>query len=129
MKIYRYLNKNYYSVEDCLKNLPKLSSLPNIKMLTDESLAKLGIKVSIIDNEKSQEIIKLRSKEVRKYRNELLKNTDKYMLRDYPIEQLDLDSVISYRQYLRDYTANKDWWKSIPKTLNEFISYDSDLYE
>ena len=39
-------------------------------------------------------------------RNELLKDTDKYMLVDFPITPENLELIKQYRQALRDFTAN-----------------------
>ena len=42
----------------------------------------------------------------KKIRNQLLLETDKYMLIDYPITPEELEIVKQYRQALRDFTHN-----------------------
>lgn len=42
----------------------------------------------------------------RKKRNDLLTETDKYLLPDYPITPENLEIVKEYRQALRDFTKN-----------------------
>ena len=39
-------------------------------------------------------------------RNQILNNTDKYMMPDYPISAYDLIIIKDYRQKLRDFTNN-----------------------
>lgn len=50
----------------------------------------------------------------RENRNQLLKESDKYLLPDYPITADKLDLIKDYRQQLRDYTK-----------LDGFINYTS----
>jgi len=38
-------------------------------------------------------------------RNQLLNESDKYMLPDYPINEMNKNNVLIYRQELRDYPA------------------------
>ena len=57
---------------------------------------------------------------IRNIRNLYLKNTDKYMLIDFPITEEERQKYIQYRQYLRDYTNNIGWWKYEPKTFEEW---------
>ena len=45
-------------------------------------------------------------KHLKKNRNELLQETDKYILADYPITPEQLEIVKAYRQALRDFTKN-----------------------
>ena len=45
-------------------------------------------------------------KHLKKNRNELLQETDKYILADYPITPEQLEIVKIYRQQLRDFTKN-----------------------
>jgi len=45
-------------------------------------------------------------KHLKKMRNELLQETDKYVLVDYPILPENLIIVKEYRQALRDFTQN-----------------------
>ena len=42
----------------------------------------------------------------RKMRNDLLQETDKYLLLDFPITPENLEIVKEYRQALRDFTKN-----------------------
>ena len=42
----------------------------------------------------------------RKMRNDLLQETDKYLLPDFPISPENLEIVKEYRQALRDFTNN-----------------------
>lgn len=42
----------------------------------------------------------------RKMRNDLLQETDKYLLPDFPISPENLEIVKEYRQALRDFTKN-----------------------
>lgn len=42
----------------------------------------------------------------RKMRNDLLQETDKYLLPDFPITPENLEIVKEYRQALRDFTKN-----------------------
>lgn len=59
---------------------------------------------------------------VREIRNNALQQTDKYMIVDFPISDEDRETMKQYRQYLRDYTKQKDWWKSLPMTFDEYIA-------
>lgn len=43
---------------------------------------------------------------IRQERDELLKNTDKYMIPDYPISEDKLTIIKTYRQELRDIPTN-----------------------
>lgn len=62
---------------------------------------------------------------VRLIRNEYLENTDKFVsIPDFPINFETKDLYIEYRQYLRDYTELKDWYKQNPKTFEEFKGGD-----
>lgn len=53
-------------------------------------------------------------------RNALLADSDKYMLSDFPVSEEDKQKWVEYRQYLRDYTNGKKWWKESPKTFEEW---------
>ena len=54
----------------------------------------------------SDEVLKVYYQIMRNQRNDLLKNTDKYLLLDYPISQDDLLIIKQYRQQLRDAPEN-----------------------
>lgn len=51
---------------------------------------------------------------VRKIRYNALEQTDKYMIVDFPINDEDRETMKQYRQYLRDYTKQNNWWESLP---------------
>lgn len=59
---------------------------------------------------------------VREIRDNALEQTDKYMIVDFPISDEDRETMKQYRQYLRDYTKQKDWWESLPMTFDEYIA-------
>lgn len=59
---------------------------------------------------------------VREIRDNALEQTDKYMVVDFPISDEDRETIKQYRQYLRDYTKQKDWWESLPMTFDEYIA-------
>lgn len=58
--------------------------------------------------------------EVRKVRNQLLEQTDKFLLADYPITDSEREQYKAYRQYLRDYTQDEGWYLHNPMTLDEW---------
>lgn len=58
--------------------------------------------------------------EVRKVRNQLLEQTDKFLLADYPITDSECEQYKAYRQYLRDYTQDEGWYLHNPMTLDEW---------
>lgn len=53
-------------------------------------------------------------------RNSILSQTDKYMIVDFPISDKDRETMKQYRQYLRDYTKQKDWWKRSPDNFADY---------
>ena len=53
---------------------------------------------------------------LRNKRNELLKESDKYLISDYPISSSNLELVKDYRQKLRDYMD-----------LPELVNYNSNV--
>lgn len=59
---------------------------------------------------------------VRRIRDKALEQTDKYMIVDFPISDEDRETMKQYRQYLRDYTKQKDWWELLPMTFDEYIA-------
>lgn len=59
---------------------------------------------------------------VREIRDNALEQTDKYMIADFPISDEARETMKQYRQYLRDYTKQKDWWESLPMTFDEYIA-------
>ena len=68
--------------------------------------------------EKPQEI---KEQEVRAVRNQYLKQTDEFMIMDYPITDDERELYKQYRVYLRTYPECRDWYKANPKTYEEFI--------
>lgn len=59
--------------------------------------------------------------EVRAVRNQYLKQTDEFMIMDYPITEKERELYKQYRTYLRAYPECQDWYKANPKTYEEFI--------
>lgn len=51
---------------------------------------------------------------VRGIRNQMLTESDKYMISDFPMTDEERYQMKLYRQYLRDYTKQNDWWKELP---------------
>ena len=51
---------------------------------------------------------------VRKIRNQMLDESDKYMISDFPLTDEEHYQMKLYRQYLRDYTKQNNWWESLP---------------
>ena len=67
--------------------------------------------------QKPQEI---KEQEVRIVRNQYLAETDKYMIIDFPISDEEREEYKGYRQYLRDYTKEPDWFEKNPMTFDEW---------
>ena len=58
---------------------------------------------------------------VRQVRNQYLQDTDKYIaLSDFPITNEERELYKQYREYLRTYPECQDWYKSNPKTYEEW---------
>lgn len=57
---------------------------------------------------------------VRQVRNQYLKQTDEFMIVDYPITDDERGLYRQYRVYLRDYTLSENWWKVNPLKFNEW---------
>ena len=70
----------------------------------------------------SDEAIEQRKEQVRAVRNQYLKQTDKYMIADYPITDDERELYKQYRVYLRDYTLSENWWEHSPITFEEWKS-------
>lgn len=51
---------------------------------------------------------------VRGIRNQMLDESDKYMVSDFPLTDEERVQMGLYRQYLRDYTKQDNWWESLP---------------
>ena len=58
--------------------------------------------------------------EVRAVRNQYLKQTDKYMITDYPITSTQKAKYKQYRVYLRDYTLTEDWFEHEPMSFADW---------
>ena len=59
-------------------------------------------------------------KEVRAVRNQYLQQYDYTQLIDAPFDEQTKAQYADYRQYLRDYTNEEDWWMQNPKTYAEW---------
>ena len=65
----------------------------------------------------SDEAIEQKKVDVRAVRNQYLSETDKYMISDFPVSKTEKADYKSYRQYLRDYTEQEEWWTTEPLTF------------
>ena len=70
----------------------------------------------------SNEAIEQKKEDVRAVRNQYLKQTDKFMIMDYPITDEERELYKQYREYLRDYTLSENWWEHSPMTFEEWKS-------
>ena len=68
----------------------------------------------------SAEAIEQKKFEVRAVRNQYLKQTDEFMIVDYPITSTQKTKYKRYRAYLRDYTLTENWWESEPLKFEEW---------
>ena len=69
----------------------------------------------------SDEAIEQRKEQVRTVRNQYLKQTDKFLLVDYPITSTQKTKYKQYRAYLRDYPdSSEDWFKHEPMIFDEW---------
>ena len=57
---------------------------------------------------------------VRQVRNQYLKQTDEFMIVDYPITDDERGLYRQYRVYLRDYTLSENWQESNPLKFEEW---------
>lgn len=71
----------------------------------------------IIPPEPSEDDLK---RAVRIVRNSYLAETDPMMLEDYPITPEEKELCKQYRQYLRDYTEQEEWWLQNPLTFEDW---------
>ena len=60
--------------------------------------------------------------QVRQVRNQYLKQTDEFMIVDYPITDEERELYKQYRVYLRTYPECKDWYKANPKPYDEWYA-------
>lgn len=68
-----------------------------------------------------EKTIEQREAEVRAVRNGYLYNTDKYIaVTDFPITEEEKAQYREYRQYLRDYTKEEDWYEQPPMKFEEW---------
>ena len=58
--------------------------------------------------------------QVRAVRNQYLKQTDEFMIVDYPITDDERELYKQYRTYLRDYTLSENWQESNPLKFEEW---------
>lgn len=71
----------------------------------------------------SNEAIKQRKEQVRSVRNQYLKQTDKYMITDYPITSTQKTKYKQYRAYLRDYPdSSEDWFDHEPMSFDNWYT-------
>ena len=112
-------NDNYI----CYNRMNANNLNSNERVLTDEELEKYGMKgfenfvCSVntkINNDGSiffdkESVINQMTEIVRERRNQLLQETDIYMLVDYPIDSETKEKIKTYRQKLRDITELKNF--------------------
>ena len=79
--------------------------------------------------EQEQANLENKQKSVRATRNSYLQATDIYMLIDFPILDVEREEYKAYRQYLRDYTTQENWWESLPLTFEEWKQGNAELEE
>ena len=87
--------------------------------LTDEVMAMVGVTKEEREEEKTVEQI---AAEVRIHRDALLRSSDYYVMPDYPSNELDMASVVEYRQALRDVPLQTGFptavqWPVLPDVL------------
>lgn len=70
----------------------------------------------------SDEALEQKKTEVRSVRNQYLKQTDKFMIMDYPVTDDERELYKQYRAYLRDYTLSENWYEHSPLTFEEWKS-------
>ena len=69
----------------------------------------------------SDEAIEQKKEDVRAVRNQYLKQTDKFMITDYPITSTQKTKYKQYRSYLRDYPdSSEDWFEHEPMSFDEW---------
>lgn len=67
--------------------------------------------------------------EVRSIRNQYLSETDKYMIVDYPITDEQREEYKAYRQYLRDYTKEENWYERNPLAFDSWLATQKDILQ
>lgn len=68
----------------------------------------------------SVEAIEQKKEEVRSVRNQYLAETDKFMISDFPVSRDEKAKYKAYREYLRDYTEQEDWFEQNPMNFEEW---------
>ena len=58
---------------------------------------------------------------MRAIRNTYLSYWDFSQLRDAPFTEEEKDALTAYRQYLRDYTKEEDWWMAEPLKYEDWL--------
>ena len=66
---------------------------------------------------------------VRAVRNQYLEATDKYMIVDFPVSDVEREEYKAYRQYLRNYTAGESWWEQNPMDFETWKAGQSVIEE
>ena len=62
-----------------------------------------------------------KQEEIRSIRNSYLRDTDKYIVADYPITGEERELYKAYRVYLRDYPkSSENWYESEPLTFEKW---------
>lgn len=62
-----------------------------------------------------------KQEEIRSIRNSYLRDTDKYIVTDYPITDEGRELYKAYRVYLRDYPeSSENWYESEPLTFEKW---------
>ena len=68
----------------------------------------------------SDEAIEKLKEQVRAVRNQYLKQTDEFMIVDYPITSTQKSKYKRYRTYLRDYTLTENWFEHEPMSFADW---------
>lgn len=63
---------------------------------------------------------------VREIRNQMLDESDKYMISDFPLTDEERVQMKLYRQYLREYTKEANWWENMPLNFADFMEYQAE---
>ena len=128
MDIYIYKGRIFFTLEECIRFLPKVK-LFNIKIIPDNILRQLGISKRYIDGDDVQKLIEEQKTAITKYIKFLRHKYEQQLQPGYPIEQLDFDNIKAYIWYLENYSKKENWWMSYPKELHEWTYDDEGLYE
>ena len=71
-------------------------------------------------SEKPEPSVEILQKRVRDLRNDYLSKYDFTQLPDAPFSEEEKEKYAEYRQYLRDYTNQDEWWLEYPLTYEEW---------